>query len=486
MAVIAAGIGFSWFHTSAQTEEQSLFRVGERLTYNVSFGKFSNVAYVETYVVSRGKLGGKDAVEIQSRVKTFDFVSAAFYLVDRSRSTFASPLSGSPLYIKDVDNNGGLPKETMVDLLKSPANGFDLNTIIYKIRMSGGAGSFTLIEGDKSYNVTFQTAGSETVKTDAGDFQTSVIDVQSEYLKENGITGFKINLSTEETFIPVLYRLKTAKGEFRAAIASIQVTAPEPTPQPVVSPTPTQTPRPTPRPSPTAEPYVENRPLSAGMPFSLGESLEYSVILGARRLGVVTLSAKERKLIGGKDSLVLNALVSRAEPGAEIFRQTNGIRSNVDPETLAPNDLDIKFDGLLAGFNQSAKFDQANSSIVVNGGDKIDAPVGTHNLLSLVFAMRLFNLNPSKDANNPVNDTRVAVFWQGRPYIFTLRPSAAQVITIGGEKISAQQISVATGNSQLDQLLLKVWLSNDNRRIPLRFSIGAYQLDLNLAGSVMP
>lgn len=482
VAVIAAGIG--WFHANAQTEP-TLFRVGERLTYNVSFGKFPNVAYAETYVFSRGKIGGKDAVEIQSRVKTLDFVSAAFMMVDRGRSTFASPSSGSPLFIKDVENNGGMPRETTVDLLKTPASGFDLNTIIYKIRMSGGAGSLTLIEGEKTYSVTFQTVGSETVKTDAGDFQTSIIDVQSEYLKEIGFTGLKINLSTEGAFIPILYRLKTPKGEFRAAIASIQV-APEPTPLPVASPTPVQTPRPTPRPSPTAEPYIDNRPLSDGMPFALGESLEYSVMLGARRLGAVTLSAKERKLIGSKDSLVLNALVSRTEPGAEIFRQSNGFKSNVDPEVLVPYDVDVKFDGPLAAFSQSAKFNQQNSSIVVTGGERIDAPVGTHNILSLVYAMRLFNLNPSKTVNNPVNDTRVAVFWQGRPYIFTLRPSDTQVITIGGEKFSAQQISVSTGNSQLDQLSLKVWLSSDSRRLPLRFAIGGYQLDINLTGSVLP
>jgi hypothetical protein len=108
----------------------------------------------------------------------------------------------------------------------------------------------------------------------------------------------------------------------------------------------------------------------------------------------------------------------------------------------------------------------------------IDIPVGTHSLLSLIYAMRSFNLKPSKDLTNPVNDTKVAVFWDKLPYVFTLRPADANIINLRGERISAQQISINTGNPQLDSLGLRLWLSNDERRVPLRFSVGAYQADL--------
>ncbi len=88
------------------------------------------------------------------------------------------------------------------------------------------------------------------------------------------------------------------------------------------------------------------------------------------------------------------------------------------------------------------------------------------------------NLKPSKDADNPVNDTRVAVFWDAQTYVFTLRPAVADIITLKGEKISAQMVSISTGNPQLDQLNLRIWLGNDQSRLPLRFSIGSYQADL--------
>src|SRR4029079_11223255 len=82
------------------------FRIGEKLTYNVSFDKFINAAYMETTVVSRGKLSGQDAIELRSRVKTLGFVSAAFYQFDEDRTVYASPFSGLPIYVSRLLNNG--------------------------------------------------------------------------------------------------------------------------------------------------------------------------------------------------------------------------------------------------------------------------------------------------------------------------------------------------------------------------------------------
>jgi hypothetical protein len=53
-----------WFGEKSSAQTAGNFRVGERLTYNFSFEKFKDVAYAELYVVSRGKLEGKDAIEL--------------------------------------------------------------------------------------------------------------------------------------------------------------------------------------------------------------------------------------------------------------------------------------------------------------------------------------------------------------------------------------------------------------------------------------
>ncbi|MDQ3062464.1 MAG: DUF3108 domain-containing protein, partial [Acidobacteriota bacterium] len=148
-------------------------RIGERLTYNISFEKFNNAAYAEIYAVSRGKLGEKDAVEIRSKIKTSELVSAAFYLLDETRTTYASSDLGLPLYTRKTSNTGVSPKETVGNFLVNPTAYNDLLTLFYQVRNANGAGTFSLQEDDKIYSVVFQNTFGKRLKTAAGEFETS-------------------------------------------------------------------------------------------------------------------------------------------------------------------------------------------------------------------------------------------------------------------------------------------------------------------------
>ena len=46
------------------------YRVGERLTYNVSFSNFPTAAHAELQVVNRGNFYGRDGIELRAHVKT--------------------------------------------------------------------------------------------------------------------------------------------------------------------------------------------------------------------------------------------------------------------------------------------------------------------------------------------------------------------------------------------------------------------------------
>jgi hypothetical protein len=461
------------------------FRVGERLSYNVSFGKITDAAYVEIFVVSRGKLSGKDAVELQGKFKTTNLVSA-FYLLDEIRLSYASAETGLPLFTKVTSNEGIMPKETTKNYLENPTAYHDLLTTIYQSRSLNGAGNVTFQENEKTYNAAFQTIGTEKVKTDAGEFDTSISSVQSLFLDEAGFKDFRINYSNDEARLPVLIRFKTPKGEFRAALASVQTILPETQvePTPVLT---TVTPTPlaiqTPRPQPTSTPYVDNQPLSEDLPFALGETLNYRVTSLGQNIGTVTIQAKERKQIRGrdgfpKDSLLLTATVSAGGQQKGILNVGDSIKSSVDPDSLVPMNIDLKLTGALGSYNQTIQFEQSGGFATDNAGSRMEIPVGTHSLLSLLYAIRSFNLTQSKISINPVNDTRVAVFVGNKPYVLTLRPSSVETIELAGARVSAQVVSVATGNPQLDQLNLKIWLSNDARRLPLRLTVGGYQADL--------
>ena len=479
-----------WEKASAQNtvkaQTTTNFRLGERLTYNFSFEKFENVAYAEIYTVSQGKLGERNAVELRSKFKTVDLLSAAFYLLDETRTTFASVESGLPLYIRNTSNASVMPKETINNYLISPTTNYDLLTLIYQARNAGGIGSFQLSENEQLYNVNFTPMGNERVKTDAGEFETAISNVQSNFLTEKGITNFRINFSVDEARLPVLIRFKTAKGEFRGEIASIQMIENQTETAP--TPTATPTPRPTiiPKPAATPAPYVENQPLLPELPFVLGETLQYQVANSGQRFALITVQAKERKLFREEDSLLLTATVTGTEPGNQLFNLNDTIRAQVNPDSLAPQQIELNLGSFFKPYNQTTVFDQRTGTAIFAGVNRIDIPVGTHSILSLAYAIRSFNLKPSKDPKNPVNDTRVAVFIGEKANVFTLRPSDAEIITLQGEKVSAQQISVSTGNPLIDRMNLRVWLSNDEKRVPLRLTIGTYQADLVSQTFVLP
>ena len=455
------------------------FKVGEKLSYSISFGKVEDSGYVEIYVASRGLIGGKDSVELRSKFKTLGFVSATFALIDENRTVFAAPDTGLPIFIRRTQNDGPLPIETISNYLKNPTSNFDPVTLIYKARQTGGTGSYTFYEGEQVYTATFVSGKAERVKLSSGEYDTTISSVQSEFLAVNGIKDLKINFTNDEDRVPVMFRFKTAKGECRITLVSSHMDETTPT----VKPTPTATPVPTPvvvaTPRPTATPaqYVENQPLLSELGFALGETLSYNLTDGGKSVGVVTLEAKERKLFEQKDSLLLTATVTAIEPGNKTFALGDSIKAQVDPDTLAPKWFEGKFSGGLRSLNQTVVFDPRTGNISFGGTAPIDGPVGTHSLLSLIYAMRSFNLQRSNVASNPVNDTRVAVFWETRPYVFTLRPGVPADLIINGEKISAQLITINTDNPKLDALGIKVWLGSSTR-IPIRFAVGTFQADI--------
>jgi hypothetical protein len=457
--------------------QTSPFRIGEKLTYQVSFGKFANAGFAELQVVSRGKMSGKRVVELRSRIKTLEFVSATFFQLDEARTVYADPDTGLPLYIVKTANDGPLPKETISNYLSQPTQSFDLLTVIYKARENGGNGTYPLFENDQSYTATFVAAGAERIKTDAGEFDTVISTVTSDFLAVNGIKELKINFSVDEAKVPVLIRFKTAKGEVKAHLASIALPEPEATPTPAT--VATRMPTPTPRQTPTPDPYVDNQPLASELGFQVGEQLEYQVSSGGKPVGTIVLAAQERKQFEKQDSLLLTATVTGVEQGSRAFNLGDSAKVQVDPETLAPKWMESRFPLSPPGLNQTVTFDPRTGRIKF-GTTTVDAPIGTHTPLSVIYAMRSFNLKPSKNLSNPVNDTRVAVFWESRPYIFTLRPSNPAEIVVNGEKVPAQLISVSTGNPgnpQLEALQMKVWLSTEER-VPVRFSFGTFQADL--------
>ncbi|MEZ5307553.1 MAG: DUF3108 domain-containing protein [Pyrinomonadaceae bacterium] len=449
------------------------FKTGEKLAYRISYKNVRNAGFAEMQVASTGLIGKISAVELRGKIVTFDFVRAVFYDIDRARTVFASTETGLPLYIKETTSSAGLPKETNKSFLETPSTGFDLLTLIHRARLAAGAGSFPLVENDKEFSVDFSPGGGEIVKVDAGEFETIAVNVSSGYFSELGIKSVRIWFGVEPSRIPVLFVVDTEKGEFRAELSSVSNT--QPTPE--STPTPTATPTPRPIITPTPTPYVENRPLSRELPFVLGEKLRYRVDRAGKDIATAEISAASRKQINGVDTLILGMRIENSAAEAMISKQ-DYLTAAVDPYSLVPFASEAKFAGAFSWLDQSVTFDQESAVAKAGTADAIEIPVGTHTPLSFLYAVRSFNLRPSKDSKNPVNDTRVSMFFGGEARIVTLRPLETARLEIDGRRYNAQQINIFTGDGTIDALRPTLWLAVDSKRTPLMLRLGEFNFSI--------
>ncbi|MEJ7616335.1 MAG: DUF3108 domain-containing protein [Pyrinomonadaceae bacterium] len=72
------------------------YRVGERLTYNVSYSQFTTAAHVELSVVGTGLYNNRNGVELRARVETLGIVGAAMYSINDDYVSIVDPSTGLP------------------------------------------------------------------------------------------------------------------------------------------------------------------------------------------------------------------------------------------------------------------------------------------------------------------------------------------------------------------------------------------------------
>jgi hypothetical protein len=448
----------------AQTSSTGRYQIGERLTYTISFANYPSAAFAELYVISGGKYGERDAVYLQSTLRTTDFVNAAFFSVDQTRQILVTPDSGLPMLSKIIFDENGMPREKVVDY-KGTAAAHDWLSALYQIRFSTSPSGILNIQEDNSIiQASYQIVGKAHDKTSAGDFDTLVYDIQNPTFPK-----LQIHLSDDDRRLPVVLTYKHVKGQIRAELAGIQNMSPEPTAE--NTPAPQNTPpviAPTPKPRATPTPYKNNQPLADDLPFDLGETLTYKLSrpAGGNSIGTLVVEAKERRQFFGKDSLLLSASIQQLTDSSSFFAAGDTIKSYVEPDSFLPQRTEINFHGALSLFNQTLLFQQATGKVADAKGVIYEIPVGTHDILSLAYAIRSFNLKEVKPNKGPGSDIRVALFTVDGPVILTILSQPEETLDFQGKKITTQVIFANIGQSTA-----KIWLSKDQDRLPLRISI---------------
>jgi hypothetical protein len=125
--------------------------------------------------------------------------------------------------------------------------------------------------------------------------------------------------------------------------------------------------------------------------------------------------------------------------------------------------------------NQTLSVNQDNGLATTDKGARIEIPVGTHDYVSFFYILRTFNLTPKKR-------NAIAVLVENKPKTLFVESQKREMIQLGDRQVPAIAVSITTDDPQPDKYQLRMWISDDRQRMPLRITcttqLGPLRADL--------
>jgi hypothetical protein len=125
--------------------------------------------------------------------------------------------------------------------------------------------------------------------------------------------------------------------------------------------------------------------------------------------------------------------------------------------------------------NQTLSFDQNAGVAVIDSGRKLDVPVGTHDYVSFFYVLRTFNFATKKR-------NAISVLVENKPKTLFVEAQKRESIQLGDRAVPALALSITSDDPQADKYQLRIWISDDRQRLPLRITcttkLGPLRADL--------
>ena len=475
------------------------YRVGEKLSYSVSYSNFSSAAHAETYVAGRGRYFDREGVELRAHVETVDVVSAALLRLNNYYFSFVDPATGQPFRAHSQTAEATPPAKLQgaslvqpldVTTIQTPLSGApagaapDLLSALFRLRAlplaPGARFEFTAEHAGTLYQAELRVEARQTINTPAGSFNTLRARVRFRNNDDADDLRLHINFSDDERRIPVLVTARVRNGEVRAALASDEIVLPvapdglAAVATPNTRPTPTTLPpdpgNPDARPRPTTTPRTAPTPTGGRaanatdeLPFSVGEQLNFNFFLGNSQqpVGTASFQVRGRSRYFDREGIQFSATMATNQALDKVFSVRDQINSYVDATTLLPFRSEMQIQEGTHRLRGIVQLDQERGGAILHDGSRAEIPAGTYDLVSILYALRSFDLTPPKRNS-------VALLLNKRLRVLHIDSVARENINVGGQSISAFQLALSTDDPQGGRLALRLWVGTDRRRIPLR------------------
>jgi hypothetical protein len=478
------------------------YRVGERLTYNVEFSHYVSAAHIDLFVAARGTFFNRDGVQLRAHIETVGIVNAALLSINNDYTTYVDPQTGLPYRAQQVVREAGRAAEAERDYNQSAGTDaipsklrtdasvgtFDLLSALYRVRslpLTGRSSYLLTVQHEgQQYRAQVKVVGRELIKTNVGSFNTILVQVN---VKNSRRYNLDMYFSDDERHVPIRIVADVGAGEIRADLAASELTGPAP----VQSSSPTPPIKPGPRTSPTPRtPGAGQGPAGANseaplkdLPFKIGEQLAYQVYLSSnvqQPVGTITLTLKSRGRYFNRDGLLFSVTAQTTGAGARVFPVNDQITSYVDPTTLLPFRTELNLSEGKYRFSRTYNLDQNRGAAVSDSKERIEIPVGTHDLISTFYSIRTFDLWPPKQ-------NAISLMATTQPRTLLVKSQRKETIEVGGQKINAIMLTLTlpADDSQSDKMQIRLWIGDDARRLPLRIMavtpLGPVRADLVIA-----
>ncbi len=467
------------------------YRVGERLTYNVSFSNFISAAHVEIFVAAHGTFFDREGIQLRARVETTGVVNAALYAINNDYITYIDPYTGLPFLAQQVLRESAKRSDRSMDFTQPTGIGaippkqrkagfpgtYDLLSAIYRLRAlplsEGSTYQFTVRGDNQDYRAEIKVTGRQMIRTNVGSF--NALASQIRVLNDSSANRYRIRIyfSDDERHIPVLITAQHSAGEIRAELAGSEFVKPAPQKTDVAPPVI------------VAGPSQPSAPVAHGnnggalldLPFQVGEQLNYQVFLPSvsQPVGTATFQVRGHSRYFDRDGLLFTVAAQTTNAAQRLFVANDQISSYADPKTLLPFRTEMNLVEGNRRLNQILNLNQTGGQATTDSGQRIEIPVGTHDYLSLFYAIRTFNLSPPRR-------NAISILVDNRPRTLFVSALKRETIQLGSQSIPAIQVSLTTDDAEGDKFQFRAWISDDDRKLPLRLTaatpLGVIRADL--------
>ncbi|MBV9958532.1 MAG: DUF3108 domain-containing protein, partial [Acidobacteria bacterium] len=224
------------------------YRIGERLTYNVSFANFFTAAHIELWVAGRNVYFNREGILLRAHVETTDVINAALFSLNNDFVSYISPENGQPYRSQQLRREARSTVQDYTRIYNEPGGveaipgkmrtaqfrgTYDVLSALYRVRAlpltHGARYYFTVLVNDVPYETELKVVGQELVKTNVGTFNTIV--TQLRFPRNSYLNDYKIEIyfSDDERHVPVLFTGRHEAGDIRAELASSELPGGNPT-----------------------------------------------------------------------------------------------------------------------------------------------------------------------------------------------------------------------------------------------------------------